>query len=92
MVALLAGSRDRKDPYRWARSDSEPPSTEALRRLRLAYTVWVLISNAENDYIARAWFIGANDGLGGDAPCVAIRDGRLAEVESSALAFAAGMG
>jgi hypothetical protein len=56
----------------------------------MAHRVWTLISVAENDYVARAWFIGANPRLGEVSPVMKLRDGALAEVMSAARAFVEG--
>lgn len=87
LVAALAGVRDRKLPYRWALADGPTPRDEAAVRLFAAQRVWKLLSNAESDAIARAWFIGANPRLGEVQPVIALREGRFAEVMAAATAF-----
>jgi len=87
LVALLAGVRDRKLPYRWAQVDGPTPRDDAAMRLYAAHRVWMLLAGAESAYVARAWFIGANPRLGEVQPVIAIREGRIAEVMAAARAF-----
>lgn len=91
LVATLAGVRDRKLPNKWAKADGPTPRDEALERLQMAHRVWGLIAAAENDSIARAWFIGRNPRLDETAPVMALREGRIAEVWHAAKAFVDGV-
>lgn len=91
LVAALANVRDRKLPSKWAQADGPEPRTESWSRLQMAHRVWMLISDAENDYVARAWFIGANPRLGEVSPVMKLRDGALSEVMSAARAFVEGI-
>lgn len=88
MVAALAGSRDSKLPYKWAKTTV--PNTDAEQRIRLAHRLWRVIADAESDHIARAWFRGANPVLGEVSPVIALREGRFAEVVAAATAFVEG--
>ncbi len=90
LVAALAGGRDRKLPYRWAKADGPEPGDDAKVRLTTAHIVWSLISEADSDYVARAWFIGVNPRLGDEQPYMAIRAGRFAETLAAARAFVEG--
>lgn len=90
LVAGLAGVRDRKLPYKWATAGGPVPNDEALRRLLVAHRAWVLVSDADNDYVARAWFIGANPRLDEESPVARLRAGDLVQVMAAARAFAAG--
>jgi hypothetical protein len=97
-VAVLSGSRDRKIAYRWVKPDGPKPHTEAEVRMRCAWQAWVLVSAAEGDDVARAWFIGCNPRLAepgsdqdGEQPVIALRNGRYADVLATARAFADGV-
>jgi hypothetical protein len=76
LVASIAGSKDAKLPYRWAKVEGPSPKNEAVRRLQFAYEQWTLLSEAEGEHVARAWFIGANPWLEYDTPVTAIREDR----------------
>lgn len=91
LVATLAGVRDRKLPYKWAGVDGPIPRDEALGRLQVAHRVWQLISDADNAYVARAWFIGANPRLDEHSPVMKLRDGDLQGVLAAAKAFSEGL-
>ena len=77
LVASLAGSKDAKLPYRWAKADGPAPKNEAMRRLQFAYEQWTMLAEAEGEHVARAWFIGANPWLEYDTPITAIREDRF---------------
>ncbi len=91
LVALLAGVKDRKLPNKWARADGPVPRPESHRRLLTALRAWTMISSAEGDHVARAWFIGANPRLGEEAPVICLREGRDADVLAAASAFVDGL-
>ena len=84
-VAALAGSRDSKLPYKWAKGTK--PNTPAETRLRVAHRVWNLIATNESPDIARAWFQGASPLLDETPPIQAISEDRLREVNLAAQAF-----
>lgn len=84
-VAALAGSRDSKAPYRWAKGTT--PQAEAEERIRTGHRVWKFIADAESDHVARAWFMGSNPALGETSPVLALREGRSREVIEAAGAF-----
>lgn len=90
LVAALANVRDRKLPHKWAMVDGPVPRDESLRRLQAAHRVWRLISGVENDYTARAWFIGANPRLDEQSPVMQLRDGEVPRVIAAARAFVEG--
>lgn len=79
-MAALAGSKDRKISYRWAREDGPVPKDESVARLQLAHRAWTSLSSAEGEHVARMWFIGANPWLGEASPIEAIRNDRSQEV------------
>jgi len=89
-VALLAGAKDRKIAHGWARADGPTPRDEAQQRLQMATRIWVLISAAEGEHVARAWFIGSNPRLGERSPLIALREGSLVEAKDAAMAFVDG--
>ena len=90
LTATLANVRDRKLPHKWAKPDGPEPRDDSLARLQVAHRVWSLISAADNDSVARAWFIGANPRLDEVAPVMKLREGELQAVLSAAVAFVEG--
>lgn len=90
LVALLANVRDRKLPHKWSQADGPEPRPEAKKRLMAAHRIWALLSDSENDYTARNWFIGANPRLREESPVEWLRDGKIREVLAAARAFAEG--
>lgn len=90
LVALLANVKDKKLPHKWSMADGPEPRDESKQRLMLAHRVWKELSQSENDYTARNWFIGANPRLGEKSPAEALREGQLAEVKAAATAFLEG--
>ncbi|GGF31648.1 hypothetical protein [Subtercola lobariae] len=86
LVASLAGSKDLKLPYRWAKAEGPTPKDEATRRLQFAYEQWTRLAEAEGEHVARAWFIGANPWLGYETPVTAIREDRFTEAGTAAQA------
>lgn len=90
LVATLANVTDRKLPHRWARADGPEPRDESQARLIAAHRIWSMISVAENDSIARAWFIGANPRLSEEAPVMRLREGEQKAVLAAAVAFMEG--
>ena len=87
-VAALAGSRDSKLPYRWAKETE--PGQGVQERIYTAHRVWVVIADAESDHVARTWFLGNNPILGETSPVLALREGRTKEVTEAAEAFVTG--
>lgn len=90
IVAVLANVKDRKLPYRWMKEDGPEPRDSSLTRLQTAHRAWSLISLAENEHVARAWFIGTNPRLGEIQPMFALREGKHPEVLAAAQAFVDG--
>ncbi|HEY5846593.1 MAG TPA: hypothetical protein VIU11_06940 [Nakamurella sp.] len=91
LVAGLAGVKDRKLPYKWATANGPEPRDEALQRLQMAMRVWMALSAADNDYVARSWFVGMNPRLEEQSPVLALRAGRLAEVKAASRSFVEGI-
>lgn len=85
VVAALAGSKDSKSPYRWAKDTT--PQADAEERIRTSHRVWMFIADAESDHVARAWFMGSNPSLGETSPVLALREDRSREVIEAAEAF-----
>ena len=92
LVAALTGSKDRKQPIRWAKPNGPKPGTDFTRRLQLAHRLWTLLEQAEGEHIARGWFIGGNPLLDEDTPLTAIREDRAKEVTAAAASFIEGAG
>ncbi|MFC5997601.1 hypothetical protein ACFP6A_02495 [Quadrisphaera sp. GCM10027208] len=90
VVAALAGSRDPKAPYRWAKPDGPVPRDDAQDRLRVAHRVWTALADAESEHTARNWFVGTNPLLDERSPVMALRDGLVREVAQAATAFLTG--
>lgn len=87
LVAALTGSKDRKQPIRWAKPDGPKPSTDFERRLKLAHRLWTQLEAAEGEHIARGWFVGGNPLLDEDTPLTAIREDRAKEVTAAVAVF-----
>lgn len=87
LVAVLAKTKDRRLPIKWAKPEGPQPRPESVKRLTYAHRVWTQIAGAESDHVARLWFIGANPRLEEVAPVTAIRDGRFGDVSAAANAF-----
>ncbi len=79
LIAALVGNRDRALPRAWAREAGPSPSPAEARRLRLARTAFLRISDAEGADVARAWFILGNERLGA-TPLTGIREDRHADL------------
>lgn len=90
LVAALAGVRDSKLPYRWAKMDGPAPGTAAEERLRAAHRAWLVLADSESDQVARSWFVGANPLLDEVPPFMALRNGETRQVLLAADAFVNG--
>lgn len=90
LVAAMTGSKDRKLPAKWAKPDGPTPRAEFLRRLQLGHRAWASLVQAENEHVARSWFIGGNPLLHEATPITAIREGQGAEVMAAVEAFLTG--
>ena len=89
-VAALAGVRDSKLPYRWAKPTGPTPSPEARRRLQSAHRAWLRVSKSDSEHVARTWFFGANPLLDEESPVMVLRRGDTPLVQQAAEAFAMG--
>jgi hypothetical protein len=91
LVATLANVRDRKLPHKWAKDDGPEPRSDSYSKLLVAHRIWAMLSAAESDSVARAWFIGANPRLDEEAPVMCLRNGREQDVIGAAKAFVEGL-
>lgn len=87
LVSTLAGSKDTKASYKWAKETGPQPGAEVVKRLVFAYEQWQKVAEVEGEHVARVWFIGANPWLGYDTPVMAIRQDRLKDVGNAAQAL-----
>lgn len=89
LVAALAGTKDRKQPIRWARPGAEP-SPQYVARLKFAHEEWTRLVACETEHIASSWFIGGNPRLNEDTPLTAILEDRRVEVAAAVTSFLEG--
>lgn len=89
-VSYLSGAKDARASTRWARADGPEPRDSTRARLLAAHRLWNAISTAENDYVARNWFIGSNPRLGERSPLEALRNADIEQVLAAGLAFLEG--
>lgn len=87
LVSVLAGSKDPKISYKWAKPAGPHPRDEAKKRLQLALRAWRIVSTSEGADVARMWFLGANPWLGEVSPVEAIGHDRSKEVMEAAMAM-----
>ena len=73
IVASMTGVADPKAVGRWARGEREPRA-EAERALRAVFQITRLLTLAESEETARAWFIGMNPQFGDRAPFVILSE------------------
>jgi hypothetical protein len=73
IVAQMAGVADPKAVGRWARGERLPRG-DAERRLRDAYQIAALLTIADSEETARAWFIGMNPHFRNRAPFVVLSE------------------
>lgn len=88
LTAHITGVKDAKMVGRWAEGTKPSPVRE--RRLRDTYQIFQTIMQAEDEYVARSWFIGMNPNLDDDAPADALRQGRAKQVMAAARMYAHG--
>lgn len=74
ITAYLSGIKDAKMVGRWVAGRSRPRELSGFR-LRSAYPVVRLLSEAFDDETTRAWFFGTNPQLGDRAPAHVLRHG-----------------
>ena len=91
ITAYIAGVDNAKTVSRWASGEvATVRDHEMEQRLRVAYEIFLLLTNYESVNTVKAWFIGLNPQLGDVAPIDALREGRLRETISAARAFTVG--
>ncbi|MFI7580336.1 hypothetical protein [Kocuria kalidii] len=83
----MAGSQDPGIAVQWAGDDGPAPDPPAESKPRLAHRVWVVLTVAEGDEVARLWFLGANPWLDGISPVEANSQGRAQAVLGAAQAM-----
>lgn len=86
LVAVLSGATDKAAPESWEDPHSVAPSQEFQERLWSAHRVWKQIATQRSEGEARLWFTGVNTILE-QSPVLALRIGRMVEVEEAADAF-----
>jgi len=86
LTAHVAGVTDPKMVTKWA-SGTVKPGVQRETRLRHAYQIFQLLLEAEDEYVARAWFIGMNPELDDETPADVLRAGRVRDVMNAARAF-----
>lgn len=86
-VSFLAGAADSKQAGKWADANGPEPRQEPRQRLMAAHRAWQMLATAENDYVARNWFIGTNPRLDELSPLEALRNGEIKQVLHAATAF-----
>lgn len=82
-------SKDVRTIERWLRSTSNI-GMESERLLRDTYQIFLLIEEADDVHVARAWFLGMNPNLGDHSPIERLAEGRAREVVAAARAFVNG--
>ncbi|TFD86696.1 hypothetical protein E3T56_06705 [Cryobacterium psychrotolerans] len=87
LVAYLGSVTETRAVRQWA-DGTRKPSAEAIRRLRLAYQVAVLLNERDQPPVVQAWFQGMNPQLEDTAPARLIREGNPDEVGPRVLAAA----
>jgi hypothetical protein len=87
LVAALAGSKDPRISYKWAKMDGPTPNNKAIARLMLAHRAWKTVSEIEGEHVARLWFIGTNPWLDEISPIEAIYEMKSKLVMAAAQAM-----
>lgn len=82
ITGTLAGYRDPKIAYRWARNDGPKPAREALRRLYASSRIWSEVTKDRSYPQATAWFQAPHPELQGQQPIALMMQGRFAEVSA----------
>lgn len=78
LTSYLSGVRHVGTVRRW-RSGRVHPRAASELRLRAAYRVVRLIADAYDGRMARAWLLGSNGRLGGEAPARLIREAETSD-------------
>lgn len=88
LTAYIAGVTDARMVTKWV--NGTQPAEDRARLLRDTHQIFQIILQAEDEYVARAWFIGMNPNLDDEAPADALREGRVKDVVAAARAYADG--
>lgn len=95
MTAYLAGINDPKMVGKWIRGRHQPRQDVAMR-LRSAFEVTRLLVEGYNAETAKAWLLGSNSRLDGEAPAYLLRHAESVDdirfVVPVAVAFVGGTG
>jgi hypothetical protein len=81
--------KDVRTIERWLKSTSSL-SMENERLLRDTYQIYAMLVEADDAYVARAWFIGMNPALADRSPIDMLAEGRAREVVAAARVFVSG--
>jgi hypothetical protein len=87
LVAYIGGVQNTRSVRDWSEG-ARAPSQDEQQRLRLALQVALLITTADDNAIAQAWFQGLNPQLDDRSPARLLRDGALAEAGPAVIAAA----
>jgi hypothetical protein len=79
LTAYLGSVKETRAVNQWASGEREPSETVQLR-LRHALQVALMIAEADDAGVARAWFQGMNPQLDDRSPARLLREGDLDEV------------
>lgn len=81
--------KDVRTIERWLKSTSSL-GMDNERLLRDTYQIFLLIEEADDVHVARAWFLGMNPNLGDHSPIEVLAEGRAREVVAAARVFVNG--
>jgi hypothetical protein len=84
-VAAIGGVQETRAVQRWIAGEREPQRRHVLR---FALQLATMISTVGTRDLARAWFHGANPGLGDSTPLMLLRDEPLERVQVRLMAAA----
>lgn len=88
-VVAAIFKRDVRTIERWLKSTANL-GMENERLLRDTYQIFLLLAEADDIHVARAWFLGMNPNLNDHSPIEALAAGRAREVVAAARAFVNG--
>lgn len=88
LTAYILGLKDPKMVGKWA--DGAKPADDREKLLRDTHTIFQTILQSEDEYVARAWFIGMNPNLDDEAPADVLKEGKVKDVLAAARAYADG--
>ncbi len=88
LTAHIAGVADPKMVGRWI--EGTKPAQAREKKLRDTLQIFKVVMNAEDEFVARSWFIGMNPNLDDEAPADAIREGNAKDALAAARVYANG--